>query len=185
MSKSRVARRAQSAASRKKGLDAVPDLVWAPLVGGVLTLLPGLLGLATGYPWLFPSLGPTAFLQAANPQNPSARFYNTTVGHLLGIAAGVAAVLILAASAEPSVLASHQLFPRRVWASGLAIALTLLFQLLLRANHPPAAATTLLITLGGFGTSSKDITVIVVGVLIVAIAGELLRRLRLAQPGQK
>lgn len=77
------------------------------------------------------------------------------------------------------------MFPRRVWASGLALALMLLFQLLLRANHPPAAATTLLITLGGFNITWKDVSVIVIGVLIVAVAGQLSRRLRLAQPGQK
>ena len=182
---SKMAKKTQPVVKGKKGLDAVPELVWAPLAGGVLVLIPGLIGLAAGNPWLFPSLGPTAFLQAANPQQPSSRFYNTLMGHLLGIAAAVIAVLVIGATAEPSVLATHQLFPRRVWASALAIALTLLFQLLLRANHPPAAATTLLITLGGFSPTWKDISVIVVGVLIMAVAGEIVRRARLSQPGQK
>lgn len=182
---SKKAAETQPVVGQKRGLDAIPELVWAPIVGRVLTLIPGLIGLAAGNPWLFPSLGPTAFLQAANPQHPSSRFYNTLVGHLLGIAASLIAVLVLGANQEPSVLATHQLFPLRVWASGLAIALTLLFHLLLRANHPPAAATTLLITLGGFNPSWKDVSTIMVGVLIIAVAGELLRRLRLAQPGQK
>jgi CBS-domain-containing membrane protein len=182
---SKVAETTQAIAGEKRGLPAIPDLVWAPLVGGILTLIPGLIGLAAGSVWLFPSLGPTAFLQAASPQHPSSRFYNTLVGHLVGITAGVIAVVVVGASLEPSVLASHQLFPRRVWASALAIALTLLLQLLLRANHPPAAATTLLMTLGGFSPTWKDILTIIIGVAIVAFTGELLRRLRLAQPGQK
>jgi CBS-domain-containing membrane protein len=182
---SKKASEIQPVTKRKQGMDAIPELIWAPLVGAVLTLIPGLIGLAAGNPWLFPSLGPTAFLQAANPQQPSSRFYNTLVGHLLGVAAGVLAVLVLAASNEPSVLATHQLYPHRVWASGLAIALTLLFQLILRASHPPAAATTLLITLGGFNPNWKDISTIMIGVAIIAIAGEVMRRLRLAQPGQK
>ncbi|PYS45548.1 MAG: HPP family protein [Acidobacteria bacterium] len=175
----------QPVTKRKKGTDAIPELIWVPLVGGILTLIPGLIGLVMGNAWLFPSLGPTAFLQAASPQHPSSRFYNTLVGHLSGIAAGVSAVLVLAASNEPSVLATHQLYPHRVWASGLAIALTLLFQLLLRANHPPAAATTLLITLGGFNPNWKDVSTIIIGGAIIAGAGEIMRRLRLAQPGQK
>lgn len=182
---SKKASEIQPVTKRRKGSDAIPELIWAPLIGGILTLIPGLIGLAAGNPWLFPSLGPSAFLQAANPQQPSSRFYNTLVGHLLGIAAGVLAVLILAASNEPSVLATHQLYPHRVWASGLGIALVLLFQLLLRANHPPAAATTLLITLGGFNPNWKDVSTIMIGVAIIAVAGEIMRRLRLAQPGQK
>lgn len=182
---SKTADKTGRVAGRKRGLDAVPEIAWAPVVGGVLTLIPGLLGLAAGNPWLFPSLGPTAFLQAANPQQPESRFYNTLVGHLLGIAAAVAAIMLTGALAEPSVLATHQLYPHRVWASALAVALTLLFQLLLRASHPPAAATTLLITLGGFNLSWKDISTIMVGVLVVAVFGEILRRLRLVQPGQK
>jgi CBS-domain-containing membrane protein len=180
-----IAETSQTVAGAKRGRGAVPDLVWAPLVGAVLTLIPGLLGLAAGSVWLFPSLGPTAFLQAASPQHPSSRFYNAVAGHAVGIVAGALFVLALGANAEPSVLASHQLFPHRVWASALAIALTLFLQLLLRASHPPAAATTLLITLGGFNPAWKDILTIAVGVFVVASAGELLRRLRLAQPGQK
>jgi CBS-domain-containing membrane protein len=168
---SKVAETTQTAAGAKQGRGAIPELVWAPLVGAALTLIPGLIGLAAGSVWLFPSLGPTAFLQAASPQHPSSRFYNTVAGHAIGIVAGLLAVLALGASAEPSVFASHQLFPHRVWASALAIALTLLLQLLLRANHPPAAATTLLITLGGFNPTLKDVLAIAVGVLIVATAG--------------
>ncbi len=41
----------------------IPDLIWAPIASGVLILLVGLLGLAAHQPWLFPSLGPTAFLR--------------------------------------------------------------------------------------------------------------------------
>src|SRR5436305_1970501 len=114
-----IAETSQTVAGAKRGRSAVPDMVWAPLVGAVLTLIPGLVGLAAGSVWLFPSLGPTAFLQAASPQHPSSRFYNTVAGHAVGIAVGVLAVLALGANAEPSVLASHQLFPLRVWASAL------------------------------------------------------------------
>ncbi|MBI3803108.1 MAG: HPP family protein [Nitrospirae bacterium] len=64
-------------------------------------------------------------------------------------------------------------------AAVLATGLMLLGVLLLRASHPPAAATTLLVALGGFKVSLHTLTVVVSGVLIVALVGEGLRRLRL------
>jgi len=67
----------------------------------------------------------------------------------------------------------------RVWASGLAIVLTMLGIALARASHPPAAATTLLISLGGFRPTVHDALTIAAGVLVVAVVGEALRRLRL------
>jgi hypothetical protein len=75
-------------------------------------------------------------------------------------------------------MGAGHLFPRRTWASILAVALTLLFQELLGAQHAPAAATTLLITLGAFEASLPECGVIAVGVLIVAIPGAFVRWLR-------
>jgi hypothetical protein len=60
----------------------------------------------------------------------------------------------------------------------LAIALNMLFGIVLKASHPPAAATTLLVSLGGFKPTIADVTHVAIGVLIVAIAGEFLRQLR-------
>jgi len=44
-------------ARRGRVIAVVPDMVWGPLAVG-------LIGLAAGQPWLFPSLGPTAYLLA-------------------------------------------------------------------------------------------------------------------------
>ena len=44
---------------------AIPDMIWSPLATGGLILTIGLLGMAFGQPWLFPSSAPTAFLQGA------------------------------------------------------------------------------------------------------------------------
>lgn len=177
--------RTTQAVVRRNRAHAVPEAVWGPLTAGILTLIPGLIGLATGYPLLFPSLAPTAALQAAQPQERSARFYNTVVGHLAGIVVAVLCVLLLRAGAEPTLFAAHHVFPRRVLASALAVLLTQLGQLSLKALHPPAAATVLLITLGGFKTNAHDLSVLLAGILIVAVAGEVIRQLRLLQPGQK
>ena len=163
---------------------AVPDAVWAPLSAAALILVVGLIGLAAHQPLLFPSLGPTAFLQTETPDQPSARPYAVVVGHLVGLFAGFLAVWLVGATAAPSVLATHELSAPRVWASALAIGLTLLGGIVLRASHPPAAATTLLAALGGFPPTLRSPLTVMVGVLIVAALGELLRRARLRQqPG--
>jgi CBS-domain-containing membrane protein len=132
-----------------------------------------------GYPWLFPSLGPTAYLQAESPAHPASRFYNTVVGHGIGLVAGFLAVFLLNAYTDPVVLVSHSLTWERAGAAALALALTLGVALLLKASHPPAGATTLLVALGAF--KLEDIPTVVAGVLIVAVVGELARRLRLGQ----
>ena len=148
-------------------------------------MIPGLLGLWTGNVWLFPSLGPTAFLQAVNPQDEASRPHSVIVGHAVGMAVAFACVLLLGAASEPAVFVSHHLFLGRVLASALGVALTILVQKWLKAPHPPAAATTLLITLGGFKPNLHDALALGSGIALVAFAGEVLRRVRLSQSGQK
>ncbi len=155
----------------------VPQLVWAPGAASVLLLAVGVLGLAAHQPWLFPSLGPTAYFQAVTPEHPATRFYNIFVGHLVGLAAGFAAVWIVGAQAALPVVASHDLTPARLWAAVLALGLTTLVALLLRASHPPAGATTLLVALGSFN-SAADALIVVSGVLLLAVLGEIARFLR-------
>ncbi len=155
----------------------VPANVWGPLVAGFLVGLAGAIGLLAGKPWLFPSLGPTAYLQSERPDLPSSRLYNVLVGHLVGLGAGFLAVAVLGAWDAPVVLTTHRLSPARVGAAALAIALTLLASALIRSSHPPAAATTLLVALGAFRTASDALTV-AAGVLIVGVVGEGFRRLR-------
>jgi hypothetical protein len=60
----------------------------------------------------------------------------------------------------------------------LALIVAVALELLLNASHPPAAATVLLITLGGLSVSPQTATTIVSGVLLIVIIGEPLRRLR-------
>lgn len=151
-------------------------LVLAPLAAGSVLLVIGGLGLLVGQPWLLPSLGPTVFLQTEQPQGESSQAYNVVVGHLTGLAVGLLAVWVFGAANAPSVLSSNGLSPDRVWASALAITLTLLGTGLLHASHPPAAATTLLVTLGGVRPTWSEIQSVLVAVLLVAVLGELARR---------
>ncbi len=157
----------------------IPDILWDPLAAAVLLIVIGLLGVLTNEPLLFPSLGPTAFLQAEDPEMRMARFYNTVVGHLIGLGSGVLSVLLLHANQSPSAMSAGKLVPVRIFASALAIALTIVLGLLLHASHPPAAATTLLVALGGFRFAAQTMLVVVAGVFLIGVLGEGLRRLRL------
>jgi CBS-domain-containing membrane protein len=89
--------------------------------------------------------------------------------------------MLLGAQSAPNPLEAGDLSAVRVAAATLAIGLTALAGIILRASHPPAAATTLLVALGAISTASQILATIV-GVLIVAVAGEFIRRYRLDRP---
>ena len=165
-------------ATGRKSSVTLPDLIWGPLAVGSLLLVVGLMGMAAGQPWLFPSLGPSAFLLAESPNQTSSRFSNTVVGHLVGLCAGMAAVFLLGASTAPSVLATGELASVRVWAAVLSTVLTMPALSVLKASHPPAAATMLLVALGGIKPTWHGAGSVVAGVLILAILGEGVRYLR-------
>lgn len=173
-----AADRGEGPGATARGRWVVGDLIWGPLAVGSLLGAVGLIGLVAGQPWLFPSLGPTAFLQAEGPDKPSARFYNTVVGHLVGLAAGIAAVSVLGAASAPSVMATQVLAPVRVGAAVLAAALTMVGLSLLRASHPPAAATMLLVALGGLEPTWRASGAVAIGAVILATLGEGVRYVR-------
>ena len=95
------------------------------------------------------------------------------------MSAGMAAVWLLSASTEPGVLASQERASARVEAAVLSAVLTMIGLSLLKTPHPPAAATMLLVALGGFEPNARSAGVIVLGVLIVAVLGEIVRYVRL------
>ena len=65
--------------------DRINEYVWAPFAVGLLIAVTGFLGFIFRAPWLFPSLGPTAYLIAKNPHYEETRFYNIVMGHFLAI----------------------------------------------------------------------------------------------------
>jgi CBS-domain-containing membrane protein len=167
-----------SVPKRPADLAAIPDPIWGPVVAAVLLLGVGVVGLLVGKPWLLPSLGPTAVLLAVSPAHPTARPWNIFVGHLGGLVAGFAAVLLFGAQNAPVVLTDGELVASRVLAAAVAVALTVLLGELLRAPHPPAAATALLVALGSIATLDKALW-LVAGAAVIAILGEVVRLVRL------
>jgi HPP family len=154
----------------------VPEIIWSPLVAAALMALAGLTGYAAGMPWLFPSLGPTAYLQSTAPNQRESRLYNAVAGHYASAAAALFAVWITGSFSAPPM--NTTVTGARVAAAVIGIALGIFLDALIRAQHAPAAATNLIITLGFFRTS-RDFLAFAVGVLIVSFAGEAFRRVRL------
>jgi CBS domain-containing membrane protein len=81
-----------------------PRLVWAVYVcvNGFITIgLLGLLALLTGSPFVFPSLGPTAYLFFFSPLSESSSPRNTILGHAIGLVCGYGAYALAVASSPP------------------------------------------------------------------------------------
>ena len=84
----------------------VPDIVWGPFWEAVLILVAGITALWSGHPWLFSSLGPTAYEMAEKPEIRSARLYNVVIGHAVGVACGFASVAVTRAWYLPTLNAN-------------------------------------------------------------------------------
>jgi hypothetical protein len=147
-----------------------PALLSALVIGAV-----GVVALVAREPWLFPSLGPTIFLHMVNPGEPAARSRNTLLGHGVGALAGFAALFLAGAQDAPSAFSADGLVASRVVATALAIGGTIFFQKLLDAGHPPAAATTMLITLGGMKPELRFVLAIAIGVALTTALGFVAR----------
>ena len=157
---------------------AASDSVWTPLASGALVLAAGAMSLATGQPWLSVGLGPTAVAIAGTPGHRTTRFHAVVVGHAVAFACAFLAVALLGAGSAP-ILTAKALPVSRVWASAIAVALAALVQPMARATHVPAAATALLVTLGIVKPTMRNSLALLGGVLVVALLGEWLQRVRL------
>lgn len=167
----------ETSAPRAVSAAGLPDVLWGPLVPVVLLAIVGAVALAAGQPLLLPSLGPSAYLMAVEPSHPASRPYNTIAGHVIGLAAGFAMVFLFGAYGDPDPLAGGGLTFGRAAASALSVGITIALALALKADHPPAGATALLVTLGGIRTLPHAIG-LVVGACVLALAGVALQTAR-------
>lgn len=153
--------------------------VRAALVSVAALAVAGLVGLGLGQPWLFPSLGPTLMVLAETPDQPAARPRNVLVGHAVGVAAGYLALLVTGSVDAPPVIETG-IGPATVVAAALSVALTALVLQLLGTPHPPAGATTLIVSLGLL-TSPLELATILLSVALVTLVGTALARFRRAR----
>jgi CBS domain-containing membrane protein len=144
-------------------------------IGSLLAIgLSGLWAWVVKEPLVFPSLGATAFLIFETPMAEVGTPRNTVLGHLVGILAGALALAIFGLLDAPSLYVAGLTFGR-VCAMALAVALTGGVLRVLRAAHPPAGATTIIVASGLLHTP-RQMGDVLVGVVLLTIAGWLLNR---------
>ncbi|QDX40698.1 HPP family protein [Salarchaeum sp. JOR-1] len=132
----------------------------------------GVLAWLSGEPFVFPSLGPTAFVLAFGGVEGARR--RVVGGHAIGAVAGFLAYTLLAGHAVLTAgFAPATVEGARLAASGtLSVALTAWGMLALDAVHPPACATTLIVSLGLLATPF-EVAIIVASVGVLLGAHEL------------
>lgn len=155
-----------------------PLMLWATFVfaNGFLSItLLALLAVATGVPFVFPSLGPTAYQLFLSPRAEASTPRNTLIGHLIGIGCGYGAFWIAGMPALAA-LAKDVFDWRLVLAAGLSLAGTAAIMILLDASHPPAGATTLIVSLGII-TKPPYLAAIEAAVLVITVQAFCIHRL--------
>ena len=155
-----------------------PRVVWSIYVGvnGFLTIaLLALLAVVTGSPFVFPSLGPTAYLLFIAPLAENSSPRNTILGHSIGLVCGYAAYSLTGAANLPFGVHSGVYWPR-ILAAALSLSATGALMVLMRADHPPAGATTLIVSLGII-SKPKALLIIEVAVFLLVAQALVINRL--------
>ena len=152
--------------------------VWAAFmfVNGFVTIgLLSLIALVTGTPVVFPSLGPTSFLFFFDPRAPSASPHHAVIGHAIWILCGYGSLLLFHLEHSGSALALGVTFPR-VLAAALSLAATGALMILFKAAHPPAGATTLIVSLGAIARP-RHLLLIEVALVVLVLQTIAINRL--------
>lgn len=135
------------------------------LYAGLLFAVLGAVAWATGQPFIFPSLGPSAFLLAFEREAGRGRRYRIVVSHVIGGVAGFAAHALLASgvviTTTPPAFSPEGL--RLAASATLSVVATSWAMIATDTIHAPACATTLIVSLGLLSTPTQ------VGVIAVSV----------------
>lgn len=144
-------------------------------VNGVISIgIMSVAALITGAPFIFPSLGPTAFLLFYTPMLPASCPRNTLGGHAIGAAAGYLSLVLFGLTENAAALVEG-VHLNRVGAAALSLGLTSGLMVWARVPHPPAGATTLIISLGIL-TQPEDLVVLMVAVALLVVQAYVINR---------
>lgn len=153
-------------------------VVWAGFVlinGFVTTGVLALVAMLSGTPFVFPSVGPTVFMFFFHPSSPGASPRHAVLGHAVGILCGYASLWITGLQSSPSMMVEG-VDPRRLLAAALSLGFTGALMILLRLVHPPAAATTLIISLGMI-TEPFHLLILELAIIALAVQAIIINRL--------
>lgn len=154
------------------------DLLIAPIGEGALVLALSAIGYFSRQPFIFASLGPTAYELVEKPKEKSARTYNVVAGHVIALGAAHLSLWLMHAYSAPKVAEAGFVSAPRMWAIVIAAVITTLVTLALHASQPAALSTALLVAIGSMQTR-KDALIIVIAVAVITILGEPMRHARL------
>lgn len=139
--------------------------VGTSLYAGLLFTVLGALAWVSGQPFIFPSLGPSAFILAFERRSERTRAYRIVGSHLIGGVAGLVAYTLLGAggtiTATPAALSFDGL--TLAASATLSIVLTSWAMIATDTVHAPACATTLIVSLGLLSTPLQ------VGIIVVSV----------------
>ena len=153
----------------------IPVLAVFSFINGCISIgIMAALAVITRSPFIFPSLGPTAFLFFYTPTAPSASPRNTIIGHAVGVIAGYFSLVITGLTMAGPALAVGVTWPR-VIAAALSLGLTAGLMVLLKSPHPPAGATTLIISLGIL-TKPWQLLLLMVAVILLTLQAIAINR---------
>jgi CBS domain-containing membrane protein len=146
-------------------------------VNGFITIgVLALLALVSRNPFVFPSLGPTAYLLFFSPLGKTSSPRNTILGHAIGLICGYAAFVLTGAGALPFGVHPGIFWPR-ILAAALSFSATGAFMVLFDVSHPPAGATTLIVSLG---IISRPLELVIIEVAVFLLVAQALVINRLA-----
>ena len=134
-----------------------------------------LVAMLSGTPFVFPSLGPTAYVVFFTPRSPAASPKHAVCGHLIGLICGYAALWITGLVHASAVLVAGVDTPRLL-AAAISLGATGAIMILLNVGHPPAGATTLIVSLG-FITTIWQLLVIEAAVVALCLHAIVVNRL--------
>ncbi|MBV9231471.1 MAG: HPP family protein [Chloroflexi bacterium] len=153
-----------------------PVLALFSFINGCISIgIMSALALITRSPFIFPSLGPTAFLFFYTPRAPSASPRNTIIGHAIGVLAGYFSLAVTGLTMAGPALAVGVTWPR-VIAAALSLGLTAGLMVLFKSPHPPAGATTLIISLGIL-TRPWQLLLLMIAVVLLTLQALAINRL--------
>jgi len=145
-------------------------------VNGFITIgVLALLALVSRNPFVFPSLGPNAYLLFFSPLGKTSSPRNTILGHAIGLICGYAAFALTGAGALPFGVHPGVFWPR-ILAAALSLSATGAFMVLLDVSHPPAGATTLIVSLGII-SRPRELVIIEVAVFLLVAQALVINRL--------
>jgi CBS domain-containing membrane protein len=145
-------------------------------VNGFITIgVLALLALVSRNPFVFPSLGPTAYLLFFTPLGRTSSPRNTVFGHAVGLICGYVAFAATGVGALPFGVHPGIFWPR-ILAAALSLSSTGALMVLLDVSHPPAGATTLIVSLGII-SKPRELVIIEVAVFLLVAQALAINRL--------